>query len=43
MFFLIFNIVLVFGINVLGDICNDFVICMDKILFSFCIKMCGES
>lgn len=41
--FLIFNTVLVLGINVSGDTRNDSVICMDKTLLSSCTKTCGES
>lgn len=41
--FLIFNTVLVLGINVPGDTRNDSVICMDKTLLSSCTKTCGES
>lgn len=41
--FLIFNTVLVLGINVPGDTRNDSDICMDKTLLNSCTKTCGES
>lgn len=41
--FLIFNTVLVLGINVPDDTHNDSDICMDKTLLNSCTKTCGES
>lgn len=45
-YFLILNVILVLGMNVLGDIFNkmfDVYVCMVEILlFRFCIKICGD-